>query len=356
MNKKLFAIATLIICSVFAVFLFYSDVNAASKKGELTAPSASAYNMGSGTTGYDGAGTNGTTGSTGNRVSRDTYKGVVCSWCTGWDTQTVPDSGIIHSSEIRYGSTVIPAYDIPTGEAAKGSEFLLFAVYANANGNVIKDGVSTPVEKGEVLAYIPIGGLKTENGYSQAWSMLMSSGEYGKVSIADAMARLNINIAAGNLLDVLRNNPELVGFGGMKNILEKILDCETECDFDPPDPVEKKRPIPSCHEGSHAGWTEGNVLAINMTKNTEWKSEIWARPGDTIQFSLYYCWGLAQLVVVPITIRNYHGQYIQMAMLRPMEKRLPTSGFLSLPHLEQNISLAKTKKSFPVGKIILDVV
>ncbi len=258
--------------------------------------SVTGQNEGSQSEGYDAYTSETATDSTGNYASKDSYAGVVGSWDTGIHVETVTsDNQVFSTPEVTYGSTTFPAMSVTSGEMGVGAEIYIVAVYAERAGYVIKDGVRTPVAEGDLIAYIPAGGLQKEDGsWSTAWSILNSSGKYGDVPISQALERLYQYINQQDLAEYLKNDPRLTAWGGLeylktlsKDEIKKIL-CETNCDEETTPPPS----TPSCHIGSHAGWTEGQMQVKNFTTGKGWTSEVWARPGDTVRFSMYYCWGV----------------------------------------------------------------
>lgn len=175
---------------------------------------------------------------------------------------------------------------IKTGDAEIGSTYYLAAMYADADGYVYVDGQKQYFTKGQVITYIPFSGLPGAGG--NLWGVANSRRDYGSISYQEAM---NIYHQMLPFLNKELKISDLTGFGGLlKKIGLKEEDlCELiSCDDDH---VETP-PISSCHVGSHAGWTEGRVQVNNLTKGTGWTGEVWARPGDTVRFSMYYCWGV----------------------------------------------------------------
>ncbi len=61
-----------------------------------------------------------------------------------------------------------------------------------------------------------------------------------------------------------------------------------------PTPRPPVRPpnVSDCGDGYNYGDTEGKVEVANLTKDNAWISDgyVWARPGDTVRFSISYCW------------------------------------------------------------------
>ena len=289
-NKSKLSIVVLVLAIIFA-FKFVGNVSAANETA-----SASGQNEGSQTHGVDAYTSEVTTGNTGNSASRNNYTGTTASWDTGIHQETVTSYNQSFSTpEVRYGSTVFPAMTVTSGDMAIGSKIDIVAVYAERGGYVYENDVRKHVNEGDVIAYIPAGGLQRPDGsWSTAWSILNSSGKYGDVPISEALEYLYQFIDNGDLAAYLRDNPRLTAWGGLKAIekmskdeIKKLLCEEGECDTDP------KVPIPSCHSGSHAGINEGRTWVINMTKGTGWQQDgtVWARPGDTVRFQIYFCWG-----------------------------------------------------------------
>jgi len=183
----------------------------------------------------------------------------------------------------------IPDKDINTGDAAVGSKYYYLGIYAQNSGWVYLDGVRTHVEKGELLTYIPFGGIGADGN---SWSIFNVRGNYGSLKASDVIAIYNQMVALGLIEDV--GIDKIGAFGGMEegDYLKKLdkgkvkdLLCEVNCNKEPePEPI-------SCHIGTHAGWTEGKAQVTNMTTGTGWTGLVWARPGDTVRFKIDYCWG-----------------------------------------------------------------
>lgn len=185
---------------------------------------------------------------------------------------------------------------IYTGDAALGSTYYMAAMIADADGVVYIDGQPRTFHRGEVITYIPFESNGT-NGLSSLWSISNSrrNDQYGSISFNDAMTLYHQMLAHLNRELSLT---ELKAFGGElrdAGLTEQEICNLGLCGGDPGDPSNPPGgtpPIGSCHVGSHAGWTEGRIMVNNYTKGTGWTGEVWARPGDTVRFSMYYCWGV----------------------------------------------------------------
>ncbi len=230
---------------------------------------------------------------------------VVYSKATGWEKVTVPASGQVYAPSLKYGGIDYAGGNIPTGNAAVGANYYLHAVYAAADGYVTLDGNRTYVTKGQFLTYIPVGGFpKADGSYDKAFAAAFlgghSNGQYGALSDAQVRSIYNAMVAAGKISGDTQFMAEWLGFGGLDNpmalsqveladLLQMLCDAGF-CDTTDKPPV----PVPSCHEGSHAGWTEGHAYVQNMTKGEGLQegATTWARPGDTVRFAIDYCWGV----------------------------------------------------------------
>lgn len=229
--------------------------------------------------------------------SGDVSKYVFSSRSTGVDYFTVTQPGQeIHVPSLCVTAncssdhfSYVPDYNINTGEAAVGSKYYYLAIYAQNNGTVYIDGVRTTVKAGDLLTYIPFGGIGGDNNM---WSINNSRGNYGSLSYGEVLEIYNQMVALGYFENT--ELAKLLAFGGMekgdylkklnKDEIKKLL-CETNCNKEPePQPI-------GCHIGSHVGWTEGKAQVTNMTTGTGWTGLVWARPGDTIRFKIDYCWG-----------------------------------------------------------------
>ncbi|MBQ6127959.1 hypothetical protein IJI69_04755 [Candidatus Saccharibacteria bacterium] len=225
--------------------------------------------------------------------SGDVSKYVFSSRSTGVDYFEVTSPGMeIHVPSLCVTAncssdhfSYIPENNINTGDAAVGSKYYYLAIYAQNSGPVYIDGVKKYVQRGELLTYIPFGGV---NG-SKVWSIESSRGQFGRSSYAEVLELYYQMVAAG--LPELSLN-DLLAFGGLKDYLKtldpgkvKELLCEVNCEKDPvPEPT-------TCHIGEHVGWTEGKANVTNLTTGTGWTGLVWARPGDTVRFKIDYCWG-----------------------------------------------------------------
>lgn len=240
-------------------------------------------------------------------------KGVINSRSTGWDSITVTQPNqVIHSPAISYGSIQIAAHDYTTGSAAVGSTYYMYSIYADRSGYITKDGVRTWVNQGEVVARIPVEGLKRADGtYDHAFAAQFKGYGYRKngygIPEAQVLAIYKQMVGAGKLQDIL-NNPDFTAFGGLDGMVEVLGEdgvsqilkqlCDAGyCDGTTPNAPSANVPLLSCHGGSHYGWAEGNVSVANLTTgdNAGFSAKgntVWARPGDSVRFMTQYCWGV----------------------------------------------------------------
>lgn len=263
---------------------------------------------GGGGPGSDQSGGGGSNGS-GNRCSGNSCNSIIHSSATGWVALTVTEPNMaIYSPGVNYGSTYVDSATYTTGNAAVGSTYYMHAMFATREGDIKgADGVTRHVRPGDVVAYIPMNGIMTKSGkLDTAWAANFlgghSKGRYG-IPESQVMAVYDKMVASGLLSADLRDVASFLftGFGGLEGAktlseadLAKLIQqlCATGmCDIPKRDQFE---PLPSCHEGSHAGWTEGNAYVKNMTKGESWMrgGTTWARPGDTVRFKIDYCWGV----------------------------------------------------------------
>lgn len=250
--------------------------------------------------------TNGGSGGGGSACPNNSCGSVVYSGATGFETITVTeetrDVGI-HVSSVCTNSSCssfnyTPSEDtIKTGDAAIGSTYVLSAMYADADGYVYVDGEKKWFNQGDVITYIPVEN-DGSNGLSSLWSVANSKRDYGDMSYDEAMTYYHDILANLNYELPLT---ELVAFGGMLKEKYGLTDadlCKIGLCINPDDPNNPNTPktppppVPSCHEGSHAGWTDGKIEVKNMTTDNSWTSDVWARPGDTIRYYVFYCWGV----------------------------------------------------------------
>ena len=261
---------------------------------ETAEPVSAACNTG-GAAGYDSS-CQADEGGGGSKCPNNSCNSVVYSGATGVGYIEVPEGGTtIHvpslcTNAACSGFSYTPDHDIDTGQAAAGTKYYYNAIYADRDGVVYLDGVATQVKQGDLLTYIPFGGITREDGtVDTMWSAQYSKRDYGSMSYGEVVELYNQMVAAGLLPGLSLD--QLAAFGGLQNYLKALEDpkeilCEVNCLRD------ETPPVGLCHIGTHAGWTEGQVLVNNFTKGTGWTGLVWARPGDTVRFSMYYCWGV----------------------------------------------------------------
>ncbi|MBP5204897.1 hypothetical protein J6Z37_01195, partial [Candidatus Saccharibacteria bacterium] len=269
---------------------------------------AETWNGGGNGSSSDQSGGGGSNGS-GNRCSGNSCNSIIHSSATGWVKMTVTEPNMaIYSPGVNYGSTYVDSATYTTGNAAVGSTYYMHAMFATREGDIKgADGVTRHVRPGDVVAYIPMNGIMTKSGkLDTAWAASFlgghSKGRYG-IPESQVMAVYDKMVASGLLSADLRDVASFLftGFGGLEGAktlseadLAKLIQqlCATGiCDLPKQD---QREPLPSCHEGSHAGWTEGNAYVKNMTKGESWMQggTTWARPGDSVRFKIDYCWGV----------------------------------------------------------------
>ncbi|MBR2864261.1 hypothetical protein IKE88_01790 [Candidatus Saccharibacteria bacterium] len=267
--------------------------------------------------GYGGPGSDQTGGSGGNgsgsRCSGNSCNSIIHSSATGWVAVPVTSPNMpIYSPGVSYGSTYVESSTYYTGNAAVGSTFYMHAMFATRDG-MIRDGNGNVryVKAGDVVSYIPMNGIIDKNGkLDTAWAASFlgghSKGLYG-IPESQVMAVYDQMVARGMIKDARDIAAFMMtGFGGLLDGAEELSDAELallleelikmlceagQCELNPPGSGE---PLPSCNEGSHAGWAEGNAYVKNMTKGESWMQggTTWARPGDTVRFKIDYCWGV----------------------------------------------------------------
>ncbi len=235
-------------------------------------------------------------GSGGNKCAGCGCASVICSSDTVVSGTIVTEVGqvIRPAYEINYGSVSISMPAIIATDAEVGSVYYTHDIVAHNSGWI----GGTYYQAGDIIGHIPFGGLPTANGgLDSSWSIERARYVHeGTMSYAELREAYYQAIVAQGLTDFWNElmTSKLAGFGGLQKFLDSLstdeikkLLCEENCDPVPPSP-----PVPSCHDGSHAGWTEGSVQVNNFTTGTGWTSSVWARPGDTVRFSMYYCWGV----------------------------------------------------------------
>ena len=233
-------------------------------------------------------------------ASGDGKTGIVSSRATGWEGRTTDGSGIMHSPSLDYGSVHVPAKNVDTSTLPPGTTYFEYSVYAQEDGWVTLDGVKTYVYAGDWLTSIPVAGVPKADGSfmkefaaayyaKQVYGQQFVKNAYG-LDEASVLTIYQQLVGAGRLLDLMMD-PNFEGFGRFDTLLEQLTEAEVQELLIPP-PSIPPVPLMSCHIGTHAGWAEGKAQVQNMTTGTGWTEEVWARPGDTVQFMIQYCWGV----------------------------------------------------------------
>ncbi len=241
--------------------------------------------------------------------------GIVSSRATGWEPTTVPTTGSIHQPSLDYGSVHIPATDMSTGTATPGATWYMYGVYAQESGYVTLDGVKTYVHAGDFLTAIPVAGVpKADGSYMKEFAAAYYAKRvYGQQFVKNAYGLDEASVLtiyqqfidSGRLTINQLLNGDFRAFGGLDGLLEQLTEAEVQELLIPP-PSIPPVPLMSCHIGTHAGWAEGKAQVQNMTTGTGWTEEVWARPGDTVQFMIQYCWGVG---AVGGTVGNSSSPY-----------------------------------------------
>lgn len=216
--------------------------------------------------------------------------------------------------DVKVGSVVFEGTNVPLDKMDASSTVYVYTAIATKDSTVqVKDSngnwVDKQVKKDEVMAYIPLDGgnlgklwgLSALGGgiKNNVTNIILPNGKSiseiaGASVLSDAaMAAIYNRLVADGTLIYLDNVFTFNDF--IKKILEELTEeelkelckdgcCDTEC----PPPT----PKPGCHDEDHWGHTEGTAKVRNSTVDAEkWVDEVWARPGDTIQFEITYCWG-----------------------------------------------------------------
>ncbi len=235
---------------------------------------------------------------------------IINSRGTGWTKIKTPASGSITYPSVDYGSIKIPSQTIKTGQAAPGSDYYVYGVYAQRDGTIKINGVPVQVKAGDFITAIPVAGIQKADGsfmkeFAAAYYAKQVYGmQYRKDGLglpeSQVLAIYQQMLGSGKLLIDLLMNPLFNGFGGLDGLLTNLPPDEDLCALglcEPDEPPAYIPPLPSCHVGSHAGWVEGHVAVANLTtaENVTFDEKgntVWARPGDSIRFSVDYCWGV----------------------------------------------------------------
>ncbi len=144
-------------------------------------------------------------------------------------------------------------------------------------------------------------------------------------SVAEMLSDYNMLLATGVLTQDLLDENAFLFTDRIGKELEKLTEAEKEELKELIEELLKQPPVPpssnpDCHDANHWGDTIGKVSVQNINTNTGWREggTVWARPGDTIQFKIYYCWG-AQAVGAddynPARTQHWTGQDSQYFQL-----------------------------------------
>lgn len=254
------------------------------------------------------------TGGSSTTASGDGTTGIVSSRATGWEGRTTDGSETMHSPSLDYGSVHIPEKNVDVSTLPAGVTYFEYSVYAQESGWVTLDGVKTYVHAGDWLTSIPVAGVPKADGSfmkefaaayyaKQVYGQQFVKNAYG-LDEASVLAIYQQLVGAGRLLDLMMD-PNFEGFGRFDTLIEQLTEEEI-LQLLPPLPPVPPVPLMSCNVGSHAGWTDGKAEVQNFTTSTGWQSEVWARPGDTVQFRIQYCWGVG---AVGGTVGNSSSPY-----------------------------------------------
>lgn len=245
-----------------------------------------------------------------------TCNGIINSRDTGWTSVVVPASGYIDYPGYDYGPIHIPATRM-TFDAPPGTTIYLYGVFAGRGGSLSSTNGRVPVSKGQFLAPISVAGLAKADG---TWMKEFAAAYYAKqvygtsyrknargLDEQSLLAKYKQLLTTGALTidDLL--NPLFNYFGDFDGLVEALGEEEVKkILIELPPPSIPPVPLMSCHIGTHAGWAEGKAQVQNMTTGTGWTEEVWARPGDTVQFMIQYCWGVG---AVGGTVGNSSSPY-----------------------------------------------
>ena len=240
---------------------------------------------------------------------------------------------------VTFGSTEITQEHIES--LPEGTNvWVNFAFAENAGWVTDKDPVTGEetrrwVEPGDVLGVVPL-----KDG---AWGYEGKKSADAVQQLSDFLARNNVNmdgLTVKSIAEMLADYNMLVGSGVLEDLLdeksllftdregkkldklseeerEKVKEIVTEIIKKP---IPKPSSNPNCHNANYWGDTIGKVSVQNITTNTGWRENgtVWARPGDSVQFKIYYCWG-AQAVGAddynPARTQEWTGQDSQYFQL-----------------------------------------
>ena len=180
---------------------------------------------------------------------------------------------------------------------AKG--MYVYGALAQKNGSV--NGVQ--YKAGQLIT--PIG---ISSSSDAAWRLPQYGGYARQSSYAlnfnDVKAKFNALVAAGKI------HPGPTQHFGVGSTLSMFADWDgvavPATETPTPKPPVTPPPSTDCGDGYNYGDTDGKVSVANLTKDNVWVSDgyVWARPGDTVRFTISYCWA-AQGVRGDTGSRNY---------------------------------------------------
>ncbi|MBQ3325665.1 hypothetical protein IJG79_00735 [Candidatus Saccharibacteria bacterium] len=199
-------------------------------------------------------------------------------------------------------------------QQAKG--IYVYGALAQKNGSV--NGVQ--YKAGQLIT--PIG---ISSSSDAAWR-LPQYGGYARQSpyalnFNDVKARFNALVAAGKI------HPGPTQHFGVGSTLSMFADwdgvvtpAETPTPTPTPKPPVTPPPSEDCGDGYNYGDTDGKVSVANLTKDNVWVSDgyVWARPGDTIRFTISYCWaaqgvrGGVNNSSSPFAVPSYYHNYFRI--------------------------------------------
>ncbi|MBQ3469468.1 hypothetical protein IJH16_00625, partial [Candidatus Saccharibacteria bacterium] len=299
-NKKMAFRATIILFEI-ALFWLWPNVSQQVWADELSGTSTDYHPVETTSRATQGEGQSSSNSGTA-RNCVGTCNGIINSRDTGWVAMTVPASGYIDFSGYSYGAIQIPATRM-TFDAPAGTTVYVYGVFAGRNGSLNSTNGRVPVSEGQFLAPISVAGISKADG---TWMKEFAAAYYATkvygtsyrknargLNEPSLLAKYEQLLASGALtIDDLLNS-SFNYFGDFNGLVANLTDAEVaEILAELPAITVPPVPLMSCHIGTHAGWAEGKAQVQNMTTGTGWTDEVWARPGDTVQFMIQYCWGV----------------------------------------------------------------
>lgn len=170
-------------------------------------------------------------------------------------------------------------------DLAQAKGMYVYGAIAQKSGSV--NGIH--YQAGQLIT--PIG---ISSSSDSAWR-LPQYGGYARqspyaLSINEVKAKFNALVAAGKI------HPGPTQHFGIGSTLSMFADWDgvavPAAETPTPKPPVTPPPANDCGDGHNYGDTDGKVSVANLTKDNVWISEgyVWARPGDTVRFSISYCW------------------------------------------------------------------